>query len=163
MRGPQLHRESRSATRSSVSSSIHKTPQFAANSLTDIKCTGASHPTRARCSRGALRCSDFAVPLTRALEVLTSGLIWLCRLRTTKQRTRLACNDVLQDLCGLSRRSSLQGLEELEVLVLVISILRPPVTCDTTTAVCPPPRELVGFGRTDPRRSWRPFARRPRW
>ena len=138
--------------------------QFAANSLTDIKCTRALHPTRARCSRGVLRCSaDRPVPLTPALEVMVADFGWLARLRAAMQRTRLACNDVLQDLCGLSRRSSLQGLEELEVLVLVISILRPPVTCDTTTAVYPPPRELVGFGRTDPRRSWRPFARRPRW
>ena len=112
--------------------------QVAANSLTDIKCSRALHLTRARCSRGGLRCSaDRPVPLTPALEVSVADFVWLARLRAAMQRTRLACNDVLQDLCGLSRRSSLQGLEELEVLVLVISILRPPVTCDTTTAVYP--------------------------
>ena len=138
--------------------------QFAANWLTNITCTRALHPTRARCNRGVLRCTaDWPGPLTLALEVLTSYFGWLRSLVAAMQHI-FACNDVVQDLDAcLSRLSVLQSLEELEVLVLFSSILRPPVTCGTTMAVCPPPRELVGFGRTDPRRSWRPFARRPRW
>ena len=139
--------------------------QVTANSLTDIKCSRALHLTRARCSRGGLRCSaDRPVPLTPALEVMVADFGWLARLRAAMQRTRLACNDVVQDLLGgRAFRSFLQSLEEMEVLVLGPCIPGPPVTCDTTTAVCPAPRELVGFGRTEPRRSWRPFARRSRW
>ena len=139
--------------------------QFAANSLTNITCPRALHPTGARCNRGVLRCSaDWHGPLTLALKVLTSDFGWLRSLVAAMRRIVLACNDVAQDLvANHSRLSVLQSLEELEVLVLVSCVPRPPVTCDTTMAVCPPPRGLVGFGRTDPRRSWRPFARRSRW
>ena len=109
-------------------------------------CTRARHRTRARSSRGVLCSSGWILPLTKALEVLISDLVWLFRLLATMQHVRRAYKDVVQDL-GASRfpLSVLQSPEEMEVLVFDICIPRPPVMCDSTMAVYPPPRELVGF------------------